>query len=55
MCLAGSMLFDTALEAQARRFLRGPDFGMAYGVTMVLILTLISSLLDRFRSSRSPC
>jgi hypothetical protein len=37
MCWAGSMLLDTALGAQARRFLRGPDFGMAYGATLVSI------------------
>ena len=38
--LGGPMLSDTAVEARARRILRGPDFGMTYIATLALILTL---------------
>ena len=55
LCLGGPMLFDTAMEARARRFLRGSDFGMAYIVALVLTLIPSSSLLDRLWPSRSSC
>ena len=38
--LGGPMLSDTAVEARARRILRGPDFGITYIATLALILTL---------------
>lgn len=38
--LGGPKLSDTAVEARARRILRGPDFGMTYIATLALILTL---------------